>query len=100
MVEGRMINGAYLYAKELRRLRQEIVKERRRLTRGVLLMQYNAPAHTSQVVMAAATKRRFEVPPHPPYSPDLAPSDCYLFLNLKNNLHGRNFGNNEDIICC
>jgi hypothetical protein len=22
---------------------------------------------------------------HPPYSPDLAPSDCYLFHKLKNN---------------
>ena len=45
--KGRTINGAY-YAEELRRLRQEIVKKRRaKLTRGVLLLQDNAPAHTS-----------------------------------------------------
>jgi len=34
---------------------------------------------------------RFELVAHPPYSPDLAPSDCYLFPNLKRsrerNLH-------------
>ena len=53
--EGRAINGDY-YAEVLRRLRQEIVKKRRgKLTRGVLLLQDNAPAHTSQVAMTAAT---------------------------------------------
>ena len=46
--EGRTINGAY-YAEELRRMRQEIVKKRRgKLTRGVLLLQDNAPAYTSR----------------------------------------------------
>ncbi|KOX70155.1 Histone-lysine N-methyltransferase SETMAR, partial [Melipona quadrifasciata] len=28
----------------------------------------------------------WDVLPHPPYSPDLAPSDYYLFLSLKNSL--------------
>ena len=39
--------GAY-YAEELRWLHQETEKKRRgKLTRGVLLLQDNAPAHTS-----------------------------------------------------
>ena len=60
--QGRTINGAY-YAEELGRLRQEIARKRRgKLTRGVLLLQDNAPAHTSQVVMTAATECGFEVP--------------------------------------
>ena len=43
--QGRSINGAY-YVGELRRLRQEIAgKRREKLTRGVLLLQDNAPAH-------------------------------------------------------
>ena len=68
--EGRKIYGAYY---------QEIVKKRRgMLTRGVLLLQDNAPAHTSQVAMAAATKCSFEVLPHPPYSPELTPLDFYV----------------------
>ena len=61
-------------------------------------MQDNAPAHTSQVAMAAVTKCSFEVLPHSPYSPDLALSDFYLFPNLKTNLNGRNFGSNEGVI--
>ena len=44
--EGRTISGAY-YAEVLPRLCQEIVKNRRKLTLGVLLLQDNAPVHTS-----------------------------------------------------
>ena len=42
-----------------------------KLTCGVLLLQDNAPAHTSQVAMTAATECGFEILPHPPYSPDM-----------------------------
>ena len=59
--QGRKINGAY-YAGESRRLRQEITRNRRgKLTREVLLLQDNAPAHTSQVVMTAASECGFEI---------------------------------------
>ena len=83
----RMINGNY-YAGKLRRLRQEIARKRRgKLTRGVLLLQDNAPVHTSQVAMKAATECEFAILPHPPYSPDMAPSDFKLI-----------FGSNEGVI--
>ena len=96
--EGRTINGAY-YAEELRWLRQETARKRvGKLSRGVLLLQDNAPAQTPQVAMAAATECGFEILPHPPYSPDLAPSDFYLFPKLKTNLRGRIFGNNEGVM--
>ena len=74
--EGRTLNGAY-YAEKRTRLRQEIVRKRRRkLTRGVLLLQDNMPAQMSQVTMPAATHCGFEVLPHPPFSPDSSPSIC------------------------
>ena len=89
--QGRTIYGAY-YAAELRRLRQEIARKRRgKLTRGDLLLQGNAPTHKSQVAMTAATECGLEVIPHPPYFPDIAPSDCYLFPKLKSNLRGTQF---------
>ena len=96
--QGRTINGAY-YAAELWRLHQEIARKRRgKLTRCVLLLQYNAPAHTSQVAMTAATECGFEVLPHPPYSPDMASSDLYLFPKLKSNLRGTKLGSHEGVI--
>jgi histone-lysine N-methyltransferase SETMAR len=39
-----------------------------------------------------------EILPHPRYSPDLVPSDFYLFPKLKIKLRGRRFGSNEGII--
>ena len=69
--EGHTINDAF-NGEELRLLHQEIVKKRRMLTQGVLLLQTDAPAHTTQVAVAAATKCSFKVLPHPQYSPDLA----------------------------
>ena len=40
----------------------------------------------------------FELFPHPPYSPDLAPNDYWLFADLKKILQGKRFGSNEEVI--
>jgi histone-lysine N-methyltransferase SETMAR len=34
---------------------------------------------------------------HPPYSPDLAPSDFLTFPKIKETLRGRHFDDNDDI---
>ena len=82
--KGKTINGEY-YAKLLRELRQAIKSKRSgKLTKGVLLHQDNAPAHNSLVAMSAVHDCGFELIDHPPYSPDLALSDNFLFPNLKN----------------
>ena len=39
-----------------------------------------------------------ELLPHPPYSPDLAPSDYWLFADLKKMLQRKRFGSNEEVI--
>ena len=96
--QGHTITGLY-YAQELRRLREEIKSKRRgKLRRGVLLLQDNAPAHTSRVAMAAAAECGFEILPHPPYSPDLAPSDYHLFRKLKSRIRGRRFDDDNDVM--
>ena len=35
--------------------------------------------------------------PHPPYSPDLAPSEYHLFRLLQNHLNGKTFYSNEAV---
>jgi len=37
----------------------------------------------------------WEVLPHPPYSPDLAPSDYHLFGAVKNQMQGQHHETNE-----
>ena len=80
---GSTITGPY-YADLIGKVRAALKKKRRgKLRRGVLFHQDNAPAHTSSQALAAIQNAGFELLRHPPYSPDLAPSDFYLFPKLK-----------------
>lgn len=95
---GKTITGDY-YASLLVKLRIAIKEKRRgKLGKGVLLLHDNAPSHTSHAAVSTAEQCGFEILPHPPYSPDLAPSDFYLFPKLKENLRGRVFSSNDDVI--
>ena len=62
-----------------------------------LLLHDNAPVHKSRLTMAAIQECRFQLINHPPYSPDLAPSDYFLFGNLKHHLRGTRFGDDDDL---
>ena len=64
----------------------------------VLFLQANASCHKSIATMEKLHKLHFELLPHPPYSPDLASSDYYLFANLKKMLPGKRFGSNKEVI--
>ena len=44
-----------------------------------------------------STNLKWEVLPHPPYSPDLAPSDFYLFRVLDNEIKGKFFKEEKDL---
>ncbi|GBP37502.1 Histone-lysine N-methyltransferase SETMAR [Eumeta japonica] len=64
--------------------REAVVQKRRgKLSRGVLFLQDNASVHTARVSRQALKDTGFSEIDHPPYSPDLAPSDYFLFSNLK-----------------
>ena len=73
--KGRTITGDY-YSTLLTTLREKIkMKRRGKLFKGVLFLQDNAPTHKSHVAMLKIRDLGFELLEHPPYSPDLAPSD-------------------------
>jgi transposase len=57
----------------------------------------NAPSHMTMAVQRFLAKNNIPIVPHPPYSPDLAPSDFLLFPTLKMGLRGRRFATVEDI---
>ena len=48
--------------------------------------------------MSAVHDCGFELIDYPPYSPDLAPSDYFLFPNLKKNLAGKLYQSDDDVI--
>jgi transposase len=53
----------------------------------------NAPAHSTALVQAFLANYHITQVCQPPYSPDLAPSDFWLFPKLKSPLKGRRFVN-------
>jgi len=57
----------------------------------------NAPAHTALSIQELLMKKNIPVLPHPPYSPELAPCDFYIFPKLKLKLKGHHFEMMENI---
>lgn len=58
----------------------------------------NALAHNATVALATVQEAGFELVEHPPYSPDLAPSDFFLFSRLKEHLLRKKFFYDSDVI--
>ena len=48
--------------------------------------------------MVKLNELSFELLPHLPYSPDMAPIDYWLFPDLKKMLQGKRFGSNEEVV--
>ena len=85
------------YANLLNQLRTVIrEKHRGKLSKGILL--HNARVHTCKIALDAVEQNGYQLIPHPTYSPDLAPSDYFLFPNLKKDIHGRHFRSNEEVV--
>ena len=91
------MTGPY-YGEVLTNLRQA-VKEKRRgmLTRGSLLLHDNARVLMSRVAQAVVKDIGFEQLSHPPHSPDVTPSDFYLFRHLKPHLRGTRFFDDDEL---
>jgi len=66
---------------------QDILKEKchGKVIKGVFFLQDNALAHQALATQKKLAYLGFQCLDHPPYSPDLAPSDYHLFPGLKNN---------------
>lgn len=94
---GSTINAAG-YVSTLKKLKDRIKRKRPGLlSDGVLLLHDNARPHTANVTTQVLGKWRWEVLPHPPYSPDLSPCDFHLFGPLKRALKGRYFESDTEV---
>jgi histone-lysine N-methyltransferase SETMAR len=72
------------YCETLKKLRRAIENKRRgMLTSGVVLLHDNAHPHRAAHTQALLQKFCWDLLDHPPYSPDLAPSDFHLFSLMK-----------------
>ena len=88
-----------VYCQQLDKLNTAINKKRPELInrKGIIFHQDNARPHTSLVTRQKLRELGWELLMHPPYSPDLAPSDYHLFRSLQNSLNGKSFANDEAV---
>ncbi len=97
MPRGSTINAA-AYCDILRDLRRAIRRKRPELNpENVYFLHDNARPHTARITQELLQKFGWTIGTHPPYSPDVAPSDFHLFPALKSHLGGQRFANDDDV---
>ena len=90
---GETIN-ADKYCEQLVRVQENLLKKQPALVnrRQVLFLQDNARPHVARITLAKIAELNWEIMLHPPYSPDISPTDFHLFLSL-NNIYHNSFQN-------
>lgn len=64
--------------------------------KGPIILQDNARPHIAISTLQKFNELGYEILPHPPYSPDLSPTDFHFFKHLQNFLQGKYFKNRAD----
>ena len=90
--ESQTVNKEY-YLQVVTTLRERVRRKRPEMwkNKSWILHQDNAPAHSALVVKSFLAKHNTPVLQHPPYSPDLAPCDFFMFPKVKEVLKGSRF---------
>ncbi|CAF4859297.1 unnamed protein product [Pieris macdunnoughi] len=84
---------ADVYCQQLQTMMEKLAAKQPRLVNRStpLLLHDNAGPHTTQQTATKLEELQLECIRHPPYSPDLAPTDYHFFRNLDNFLQGKKF---------
>jgi transposase len=94
---GQKVNQLY-YIKFLTKLRESVRGKRPELWRNFWIWHRdNAPANNALSVEQFLANKNITVLEHPPYSPELAPCDFYLFAKIKSVLKGIHFLSVENV---
>lgn len=95
---GQTVNKEY-YLEVMKRLRESVRRKRPQLwaDQSWILHHDNAPAHTAHIVTDFLAKRGTTVLCQPPYSPDLAPCDFFLFYRMKSAMKGNRYSTIEEL---
>ena len=88
-----------IYSDQLRRVHQKLQEKRPAVVnrRGVVYHHDNARPHVSKHTLGVIAELGWTTIPHPPYSPDIAPSDYHLFRSLQHFLRDEKFASLEAI---
>uniref|UniRef100_A0A7I5EEK2 HTH_48 domain-containing protein n=1 Tax=Haemonchus contortus TaxID=6289 RepID=A0A7I5EEK2_HAECO len=87
---------ADIYKDQLSRVDQALRRQGVETT-STKFLHDNARPHVAKTTLEKIDELGWEVLPHPPYSPDLAPSDYHLFRSMQHSLAERKFKNREEV---
>jgi len=95
---GQTVNQQF-YLEVLKRLRDSVREKRPEMwSSGDWFLHHdNATAHTALSEQQFLAKNNMTVIPHPPYSPDLAPCDFFLFPHMKCQMKGKCFADVSEV---
>jgi histone-lysine N-methyltransferase SETMAR len=96
--KGRKFNAGYYIAEILEPLSQWCSIEAAGNERKLLVHADNTRPHTAKLLTLCFNENRMKSVPHPSYSPDLAPSDFYLFGDVKRCLAGLSFEDADQLL--
>ncbi|KAF2356034.1 Transposase type 1 [Trinorchestia longiramus] len=65
--------------------------------RGPILLHDNARSHVARMTVQILIELGYKTLPHPPYSPDLSPTDYNLFKHLSTFLDGKTFRSKQEV---
>jgi len=88
-----------LYLAQLEMVNEKFLKIHTALInrRSVVFLHDNAKPHTSKMTHEKIKELKWEVLPHPLYSPDLAPSYFHLFRSMEHFLLNQKFKSSDDV---
>ena len=96
LVGHRTVTATY-YEGIIRKLKSALIQKRsEKLHHQIIFHHESARAHSANNVKAVLREFQWETFPHPPYSPDLAPSDFFLFPKMNEHLQGTRFETIEE----
>jgi hypothetical protein len=96
--KGRKFNAGYYITEILEPLSQWCSIEAAGNERKELVHADNVCPHTAKLSAQYFNENRMKSAPHPPYCPDLAPSDFYLFGYVKGCLAGLSFEDADQLL--
>ncbi|CAD5228325.1 unnamed protein product [Bursaphelenchus xylophilus] len=91
MPNGQTIT-AQVYCEQLERVRR--IMRKRRIS--VIFLHDDAKPHTDQLTRGKLAEMGWEMLDHPPYSPDISPTDFHLFRGLEHWIRGKKFDSSRN----
>ena len=95
--EGLKFNSEYFINNILEKINQMTSDLRLKSHLKITLHFDNARVHTVRKVIQFMDLHQMKRAPHPPFSPDIAASDFYLFVFLKDRLAGKVFESVDEV---